>query len=146
MENDLADLFLKAAKRIRRHQVERLAPLGLTPAQSRALRVIIGTEGPLRMTDLARRLDIVPRSATTLVDALEADGLVTREPDPANRRSLLVRPTDEGRAVRARIAGTRREAAREVLSPLSDAQRETLRDLLTVIDAAAEPRPRLSGR
>jgi DNA-binding MarR family transcriptional regulator len=91
------------------------------------------------MTDLARRLDIVPRSATTLVDALEADGLVTREPDPANRRSLLVRPTDEGRAVRARIAGTRREAAREVLSPLSDAQRETLRELLTVVDAAAEP-------
>ncbi|WP_131737622.1 MarR family winged helix-turn-helix transcriptional regulator [Actinomadura roseirufa] len=139
-DHDVADLFLRAARRMRRHQSEKLAPLGLTPAQARALRVVVGG-GPLRMVDLADRLGIVPRSVTTLVDALESAGLVTRAPDPANRRSLLVEATEEGRAVRERMAGMRREAVREVLAPLSAEQRESLRELLTVIDAAA-PRHR----
>ncbi|MQY06669.1 MarR family winged helix-turn-helix transcriptional regulator [Actinomadura macrotermitis] len=135
MESDLADLFVRAAKRIRRAQTERLAPLGLTPAQARVLRLVVGG-GPLRMVDLADRLQVVPRSVTTLVDALEEAGLVTRTPDPANRRSLLVEPTERGRAVRAEMAGIRRQAAEEVLAPLTAEQREVLRGLLTVIDDA----------
>ncbi|WP_206681142.1 MarR family winged helix-turn-helix transcriptional regulator [Actinomadura sp. J1-007] len=99
---ELPDLFLRAAKRIRRRQSRELAPLGLTPAQSRALRVIVGSRVPLRMVDLAGQLDIVPRSATSIVDALESAGLVTRAPDPANRRSLLVQPTP--RAARSATA------------------------------------------
>jgi DNA-binding MarR family transcriptional regulator len=134
MESELADLFLRASRRMRRHQVERLAPLGLTPAQARALRVIVGDGAPLRMVDLADRLGIVPRSVTTLVDALESAGLVTRTPDPANRRSLLVLPTEKGRATRERMAAARLEAVEELLAPLSAEQRETLRELLTVID------------
>lgn len=134
MESELADLFLRASRRIHRGQKARLAPLGLTPAQARALRVIVGGGAPLRMVDLADRLGIVPRSVTTLVDALEAAGLVIRTPDPANRRSLLVLPTDEGRATRARMATARREAVEDVLAPLSPEQREALRELLTVID------------
>ncbi|MFD0683502.1 MarR family winged helix-turn-helix transcriptional regulator [Actinomadura fibrosa] len=142
MDDDLADLFLRAAKRMRHQQSERLAPFGLTPSQARALRVIVGADGPLRMVELADRLGVVPRSVTTLVDALEASGLVTRTPDPANRRSLLVQPTGEGRAVRERLHGIRREAAREVLAPLSAEQRETLRELLAVIDGREHSSPR----
>ncbi|MFC6880620.1 MarR family winged helix-turn-helix transcriptional regulator [Actinomadura yumaensis] len=135
---ELPDLFLRAAKRIRRRQSRELAPLGLTPAQSRALRVIVGSRVPLRMVDLAGQLDIVPRSATSIVDALESAGLVTRAPDPANRRSLLVQPTPEGRAIRDRMWAARREAVEDVLSPLTDDQRATLRTLLTIIDAHEE--------
>jgi DNA-binding MarR family transcriptional regulator len=135
MESELADLFLRAARRMRRNQAERLAPLGLTLAQARALRLIVGGGAPLRMVDLADRLGVVPRSVTTLVDALEAAGLVTRTPDPANRRSLLVVPTDKGRATRDRMAAVRRAAVAELLAPLSAEQRETLCELLTVIDA-----------
>jgi DNA-binding MarR family transcriptional regulator len=134
MESELADLFLRAARRMRRNQTERLAPLGLTPAQARALRVIVGGGAPLRMVDLADRLEVVPRSVTTLVDALESAGLVTRTPDPANRRSLLVLPTEKGRAARAHMAVARRDAVAELLAPLSAEQRETLRELLTIID------------
>ncbi len=134
MESELADLFLRASKRIRRNQVQRLAPLGLTPAQARALRVIVGDGAPLRMVDLAGRLGVVPRSVTTLVDALESAGLAARTPDPANRRSLLVAPTEKGRATRDHMATARREAVAELLAPLSAGQRETLRELLTVID------------
>ena len=86
----------RLTKRLRRAQAERLAPLGLTPAQERALRMIARSEEPLRMTELADRLGIVPRSVTTVVDALEEAGLVRREIDPRNRRAILLHLTDRG--------------------------------------------------
>ena len=90
----LADLLHRLTRRLRRAQADRLAPLGLTPAQERALRLIARSEEPLRMTELADRLGIVPRSLTTVVDALEEAGLVRREIDPRNRRAILLRLTE----------------------------------------------------
>ena len=49
----LADLLYGLTRRLRRAQAERLAPLGLTPAQERALRMITRSEEPPRMTELA---------------------------------------------------------------------------------------------
>ncbi len=134
-DSDLPDLFLQVSKRIRRNQAARLAPLGLTPAQSRALRIIGRAEEPLRMSVLAEHLGIVPRSATTVVDALVAAGLITRAPDPANRRSTLVVPTEAGRRALSRMSQARRAAAAETFAPLSDEQRETLRALLAALDS-----------
>src|SRR5882757_684727 len=133
-EIDLPELFLRTSKRIRRNQMARLAPLGLTPAQARALRIIGRDSQPLRMSALAERLGIVPRSATTVVDALVAAGLVTRAPDPANRRSTLVIPSELGREALARMYKARREAAAETFAALTPAQRETLRTLLLTLD------------
>ena len=136
-EPDLPDLFLRTAKRIRRNQMTRLAPLGLTPGQARALRFIGHATQPLRMAELAERLDIVPRSATTVVDALESAGLATRAPDPSNRRSTLVTPTGAGTAVLEQMARARREAAAELFATLSPDQRDTLRELLAILDVGS---------
>ncbi|MFG1795218.1 MarR family winged helix-turn-helix transcriptional regulator [Nocardia sp. NPDC049149] len=135
-ETDLPELFLRAAKRIRRNQVARLAPLGLTPAQARALRIIAHQPEPLRMTALAEHLGIVPRSATTVVDALAAADLVTRAPDPTNRRVTLVATTESGRAALAKMTAARRAAAEELFATLSPDQRDMLRDLLAKLDSA----------
>ena len=68
----LADLMQRLTRRLRRTQAEQLRPLGLTPAQERALRVITRSEAPLRMTELADHLGIVPRSVTTFPRSIEA--------------------------------------------------------------------------
>jgi DNA-binding MarR family transcriptional regulator len=136
-ESDLPELFLRTARRIRRNQLTRLAPLGITPGQARALRILGHEDQPLRMAELADRLGIVPRSATTVVDALESAGLAARRPDPTNRRSTLVTPTDAGRATLSRMAAARREAAEELFATLDTGQRDTLRDLLAALDSAA---------
>ncbi|MEV6276868.1 MarR family transcriptional regulator [Nocardia sp. NPDC051832] len=136
-EHDLPDLFLRTARRIRRSMHARLAPLGLTPGQARALRILGRSEQPLRMAALAGQLDIVPRSATTVVDALESAGLVSRAADPANRRSTLVTPTAAGRAALERMAEDRRRAAADLFATLSPEQRESLRELLALLDVDA---------
>ena len=135
----LADLLHRPTRRLRRSQAERLAPLGLTPAQERALRVISRSDEPLRMTELADRLGIVPRSLTTVVDALEEAGLVRREIDPRNRRAILLRLTDRGAAVRDDLREARRRAAEDLFAPLSADDRKTLAGLLTLLDSSSEP-------
>ena len=137
----LADLLHGLTRRLRRAQSDGLAPLGLTPAQGRALRIIARSEDeePLRMTELADRLGIVPRSVTTVVDALEEAGLVRREVDPRNRRAILLRLTDRGVDVRDELREARRRAAEELFAPLSADQRKTLAGLLTLLDSSSEP-------
>ena len=130
----LADLLHRLTRRMRRSQAERLAPLGLTPAQERALRLITRSDEPPRMTELADRLGIVPRSLTTVVDALEEAGLVRREIDPSNRRAILLLLTDRGAAVRDELREARRRAAEDLFAPLPPADRELLGDLLARLD------------
>src|ERR1700731_5228248 len=133
----LADLLHRLTKRMRRAQAEQLAPLGLTPAQERALRMIARAEEPPRMTELADRLGIVPRSLTTVIDALEEAGLVGREIDPRNRRAILLHLTERGAAVRDGLREARRGAAEDLFAPLSAGERETLASLLTRLDPSA---------
>jgi DNA-binding MarR family transcriptional regulator len=131
----LADLLLRLTRRLRRAQAEQLAPLGLTPAQERALRVITRSEQPLRMTELADQLGIVPRSLTKVIDTLEGAGLVHREIDPRNRRAILLHLTERGRAVRDDMRQARRRAAEDLFAPLTVGDRKTLMKLLTIIDS-----------
>ncbi|MCL2581149.1 MAG: MarR family transcriptional regulator [Streptosporangiales bacterium] len=131
----LADLLHRVTKRFRRSQAEHLSPLGLTPAQERALRMLTRGSEPLRMTELASRLGIVPRSVTTVVDALETAGLVRREIDPANRRAILLHLTARGLAVRDELRAARQQAAEDLFAPLPPEDRKALGELLSRIDA-----------
>jgi DNA-binding MarR family transcriptional regulator len=131
----LADLLQRLMKRLRHAQAEQLTPLGLTPAQERALRMITRSEEPPRMAEIAGRLGIVPRSLTTVIDSLEAAGLVRREIDPRNRRAILLHLTERGTAVRDDLRQARRRAAEDLFAPLSVEDRKALGELLTVLDS-----------
>ena len=136
----LADLLQRLTRRLRRAQADRLAPLGLTPAQERALRIVTRSEEPLRMAELADRLGIVPRSVTTVIDALEQAGLVRRETDPRNRRAIRLHLTDRGRAVRDDMREARRRAAEDLFAPMSAEDRKALAELLSLLDEDSQGR------
>jgi DNA-binding MarR family transcriptional regulator len=134
----LSELLFRQTKRLRRAQAERLAPLGLTPAQERALRMITRSDEPPRMTELADHLGIVPRSVTTVIDALEEAGLVRREVDPQNRRAIRLHLTDRGMSVRDDMREARRRAAEDLFAPLSAEDRAALAELLSLLDPQPE--------
>ena len=50
----------------------------------------------LRVNELAREVVLSPTAMSRFVDRVAAAGYVRREPDPADRRALLVVLTDEG--------------------------------------------------
>ena len=154
----LAELLVRTSRRLRRSSMAELGPMGLTGAQARVIRYLVAVGHPARMADIAAALEVVPRTATSVVDDLEAAKLVARATDPRDRRSVLVSLTDEGVLLLDRIAQARRRTAEATFSALSPKQRGELTRLLTVCCEAdcrpndqcgsggPEPRPAHSRR
>ena len=129
---ELAELLVRAARTQRRRWRDVLAPWDLSPHQARALRVVGDREG-VRLSDLAGALHIAPRSATEVADALQARGLVERTPDPADRRAVVLRATDEGRRVQAEVDAARAADTRDLFARLAPADRAELARLLRTL-------------
>ena len=96
----------------------------------------------LRMSELAEAVLLSRSGLSRLVDRLQKDGLVLREPDPADARGLYTVLTDKGRdtlrdAARVHLAGV----ARLVLDRLSDAELEQLAALMARLDPTPTPDP-----
>ncbi len=134
----LAEALTHASWRLRRASVKELAPLGLTFAQSRVLRILARRDEPIRIGDLAARFEVAPRSATSMIDSLETLGLVERRADPTDRRSVLVGLTPEGLALMRRIGDARRVSAELLFGRLTAAQQAQLLEMLTLLTAADE--------
>ena len=65
----------------------------------RRLLMFLHETGPMRSSDLARRIGVTPRAVTALVDGLVHTGYAERRPDPSDRRATLVSLTDSGTAI-----------------------------------------------
>ncbi|HEV7654886.1 MAG TPA: MarR family transcriptional regulator [Mycobacteriales bacterium] len=134
VSGQLADAVQQLSRRLRHGARLRLAPLGLTPGQGRALSVLERAGGPMRMAELAEALRVVPRSATDVVEGLEEAGLARRATDPDNRRSVLVTLTDQGRGTLDELAAARRQTAEELFGTLTPDDQRRLLALLTTLD------------
>lgn len=101
-------------------------------------------DGPLRMSDLADAVRMHPAALTRQVQALEAEGLVERSPDPMDGRASVVGVTVDGRAVHRRIESAQDEVMVEQLAEWSDAELAALVDALDrlVSDLRAVPASR----
>jgi DNA-binding MarR family transcriptional regulator len=77
-------------------------------------------DGPMSMGRLAEALDVSVASMTGIVDRMEKRGLVERRHDSADRRVVLVQPTDAGRQVFTEIGETRRIGLAKMLEQLTD--------------------------
>jgi DNA-binding MarR family transcriptional regulator len=74
--------------------------LGLTPTQVGTL-TLIKRRGPARVQALAAHLNVRHATMSDAVAALARKGLVTKQPDPHDRRAVLIAPTPDGRRVAA---------------------------------------------
>lgn len=120
---------------VRRQRRASKADLDVTHGQLRLLRTLDHSDRPLRLSELANQLGIVPRSATTVVDDLEAAGLVARKPDPDDRRATLVNLTPAGTRVLATIRRHRRDAMVSLVERLDESEQSNLLHLLTRLSA-----------
>jgi DNA-binding MarR family transcriptional regulator len=137
--SQVAEQFTRAFWRMRRGTAKELAPFGLTFAQARVLRVLGRADGAVRIGDLAARLEIVPRSATSMMDILEEAGLAVREPDRSDRRSVLVSLTPAGVSLLDRMGEARRASAEALFGKLDEPQLARLHELLEALNAPDAP-------
>jgi MarR family transcriptional regulator for hemolysin len=84
------------ARRWRALLDDRLRLIGQSSARMEALAAIINSPPLSAQVDIAKRLRIEGPTMTRMLDTLEADGLVERLADPADRRTKQLRVTAEG--------------------------------------------------
>ena len=94
---DVTFTLLGAAHAVEARIESSLSPLGLSLAKLNVLGILVSSSTPLTLGELAQKLACVRSNVTQLVDRLESDGLVRREADPADRRSIRAVVTDTGR-------------------------------------------------
>ena len=83
--------------------------------------------------DLRRILGLSHSGGVRIVKRLEAQGLVAREADPADRRAVRLHLTADGRRAAARVIAGRRAALAELLTPLSPRETADLERMLEAL-------------
>jgi DNA-binding MarR family transcriptional regulator len=122
-----------------------LRPLNLTFARYEALVLLcFSRNGSLPMNKMGQRLMVHPTSITNIVDRLQAQQFIRREPHPTDRRTTLVAITDAGREITER--GTEAlVAVRFALDALEPAKMKSLYDLLREVRVHAGDFPAEHG-
>lgn len=111
-------------------------PYNLNKNQNRAI-MIIGSIDNIMPTTLGKCLDLQKGSLTSMIDALEREGLVCRKKDPQDRRKTLISLTEKGKTYREWFIGRLEENVSEILRRLGEedilAYKESLQIILTTL-------------
>lgn len=123
---------------------------GLPHAALTALAVIEGAGEPVTPSQVSERVLAPSATMTATLDLLERQGWIRRIANPADRRSVLLEITPDGRAATDRLLPGIRTVEQSILSALTVQERELLTGLLARVlaraaDVAARPAAPLSG-
>jgi DNA-binding MarR family transcriptional regulator len=111
--------------------------LDLTIVQLKSL-FFIDFEGNTNFKNLAVALGVTPPSVTSIVDRLVDQGLVSREENPENRRMQVLKTTDKGKALLAKLTESRRSRISSLLSNLSLQDLASLARILAAMSETIE--------
>lgn len=119
------------------YRERQLADLGLNGYQPPYLTALYRTPG-ISQEELARNMNLNKSSVARQLAALEAAGYVRREADPADRRSLLVYPTEKALAIQDRLHATMRSWREYLTQGFTPEEQETLSRLMIRVAQRAE--------
>lgn len=93
--------------------------------------------GPRTPAELADAAGVTRATMTGLIDTLERDGFVKREPDPEDRRMMSVLLTPKGERFLTEFLPGHFKVIADLMSPLSETERKSLVRILTKVQAHA---------
>jgi DNA-binding MarR family transcriptional regulator len=115
-------------------------PYGVTVGEFDVLAALRrGGDGTvLTPTALARVAMVSPAGMTNRLNRLEAAGLITRRPDPDDRRGSLVGLTERGRGIADRAVGDLVAAENEIFAVLGESEHRRFDRVLDKLIASLE--------
>jgi DNA-binding MarR family transcriptional regulator len=131
--------------RLARELEQRLEPVyrqhGLEPGWHDVLATLRRAGSPyrLRPTEFTSALMLTSSGTTKRLDRLEQAGLITRGPDPADRRGTLITLTPAGLTLIDSVTEAHLDNERRLLASLSDAEQRRLADLLRKLRLGLPP-------
>jgi DNA-binding MarR family transcriptional regulator len=146
-EGRLAAELLAASAWFDEALLARLAARGWPPLSATRSRIFLAlSRGPVRVSELARELDVSRQAVHKLLDGLQHDGLVDRHPDDRDRRAQLVGLTARGRALSRDAGRILPELERELARRIGSDQVGALRTALARDRGPAPTDPDEAGR
>ena len=112
-----------------------LADLNLNAAEINAL-ANLGDGGTLNVRQLSEQSGTRASTLTGVIDRLENRGYLSRELDPADRRSFRLALTEAGQAVAARVLTAVADLERDALARLSATQLAGYHAVITALQEA----------
>lgn len=112
---------------------------GITPSMLSAL-ATAERLGPGTMSDLCAAEQVQPPSMTRVVASLAAEGLVTRETDPADRRVVWVTVTPAGRRLLERSRRRKEVYLARAMRDLEPTEIQTLEAAAALLERLTEAR------
>lgn len=106
--------------------------IGLSATEFECL-CLIKDEGPITAGQLSRQTGLTTGAITGLIDRLEKAGLAQRQPDPADRRRVMVR-ISQNTAAKAKIRGLYEPvgvAYKDIIKDYSDAELQLIAGFIT---------------
>src|SRR5262249_18243788 len=125
LESDFLFLVYDVAQVLRREADKRARTHDMTRAQWPVLSRLQREPG-ITQSQLAALTDVEPITIGRLVDRLEANGLIERQPDPDDRRIWRLRLTPKSAPVLKQIAHWRRELHDQMAEGLAERDLDTL--------------------
>jgi DNA-binding MarR family transcriptional regulator len=117
------------AQRINDDTTERLAELGLTARQYNYLAVIY-VEESVTPNEIGTLIHTANPTVTSMLNALERDGLVVRDQHPEDGRSSVVTLTARGKALYEKAFQLHHDPLEETMGALTTDERKKLVDVL----------------
>jgi DNA-binding MarR family transcriptional regulator len=130
LANALRPSVMRLARRLRQMRDD---SVGLNANQLSAMAVLLNS-GDLPMGELAAQEKVQPPSMTRIVNGLEERGLVTRQPDPHDRRSARVSLTESGRQILLANRRRRDQWLAVRIAELEPEERDVLRQCVRILD------------
>jgi DNA-binding MarR family transcriptional regulator len=109
--------------------IRSLAPWNITPPRFSAL-VVIGNNPDLKLTELARVLNVARSGAVTVVDALSELGYVARHESATDKRAFRLLLTAKGKKALTAITNAVLEHDQRIVSMLTSDEQAQLMALL----------------
>ncbi|MET9801121.1 MarR family winged helix-turn-helix transcriptional regulator [Streptomyces sp. NPDC006368] len=131
-------LLGRAAARGHRLVAEALSAEGMRMMHHAVLSAVAEL-GPVSQAQLGRSLSIDPKDMVAIVNDLQSGGLVTRTPDPTDRRKNAITISASGKDRLRRTERLGDKANDELTAALTPIERDQLIDLLTRIAHPKEP-------
>ncbi|HLI06690.1 MAG TPA: MarR family winged helix-turn-helix transcriptional regulator [Ktedonobacteraceae bacterium] len=133
-DNPTAQKLMRAFMQFHRLQAHQRNVAGCTPGEIRMLfflRHAAGEGNPeMKVSEISKRLNVTSPSVTQLLKGLEANGLVERHIDPADRRAVGITLTKRGELVVVKVSEAFEDSFEGLIEYLGEEDSNRLADLL----------------
>jgi len=108
---------------------------GLSPQQNHTIE-IVGSDGPIRMKPLARKLSVTMGTLTVMIDRLEKANYLCRQRDLKDARGFNIVLTNRGKAIHDKHHAYHIKLAEDIISQLDPEEAMNFLNAITKLNKA----------